>query len=193
MDTPTRAMNGARWAGCSSLGPAPEQIQRNWPGCLLPAGLLGGAELATVILAQRFLLAVAEVLAAFDVRGVLDLVLGHGKHDEFAVELRSADRREAVPGAEQAGLYQHPLWLAGLLVEEHLADLADPVALGIDRGAVDVVRKILRGGHGCLPKAGAGHAVPGLLGSYQAGRATRRRRSQTALKSRGRGGRAAMR
>src|SRR5215469_3166820 len=136
MDTPTRAMNGARWGGCWSLGPAPEHIQRNCPGCLLPAGLLGGAELAAVILAQRFLPTVAELLAAFDVTGVLDLVLGHGKHDELAVELRSADLCEAVPGAKHAGLYQHPLWPAGLLVEEHLADLADPVALGIDRSAI---------------------------------------------------------
>lgn len=49
-------------------------------GYLLSAGPLSGAALA-VILAQRFLLAVAELLATFDVRGVLDLVLGHGKHD----------------------------------------------------------------------------------------------------------------
>src|SRR6266516_6427197 len=132
---------GCPWGECSSPGPAPEQVPRELrPGCLLPAGLLGGAESAAVILAQRFLLAVAELLAAFDVRGVLDLVLGHGQHGQLTVELRSADRREALPGAKQAGLYQHPLWLAGLLVEEHLADLADPVAFGIDRGTVDVVR-----------------------------------------------------
>src|SRR5690242_8388527 len=110
----------------------------------LTGGLADGAESAAVILAQLFLLAVAELLAAFDVRGPLDLVLGHGQHDQLAVELRSADRRVALPGAKQAGLYQHPLWLAGLLVEEHLADLADPVAFGIDRSAVDVVRTVLR-------------------------------------------------
>jgi hypothetical protein len=40
-------------------------------GHLLPAGLLGGAELTAVILAQRFPLATAELLAAFGVRGVL--------------------------------------------------------------------------------------------------------------------------
>src|SRR5215831_15933408 len=37
-----------------------------------------------------------------------------------------------------------------------------------------------------------GTRVPGLPGSYQAGRATQRRQLQTALKSRERGGRAAM-
>src|SRR5690348_10665192 len=149
---------GAGQGGCSSPGPAPEWMQRELPraACfLLTAGLVAGAESAAVMLAQRFLLAVAELLAAFDVRGVLDLVLGHGQHDQLTVELRSADRRVALPGAKQAGLYQHPLWLAGLLVEEHLADLADPIAFSIDRGAVDVVRTVLRGGHGCLPCAAA--------------------------------------
>src|SRR5215472_12247059 len=107
---------GARWGARSSPGPAPNRHNGNARAAcfLLPAGLLGAAEVAAVVLAQRFLLAVAELLAAFDVRGVLDLVLGHGKHDQFAVEPRSADRREALPGAKQAGLYQHPLWLAGL-------------------------------------------------------------------------------
>lgn len=61
--------------------------------------------------------------------------------------------------ATGASFYQHPLGLTGLLVEEHPADLADPVALGIDRGAVDVVRRVLRGSHGCLPCAGAGRAA----------------------------------
>jgi hypothetical protein len=99
----------------ASTGPDTTGIAR--AACfLLPAGLLGGAGVAAVILAQRFLLAVAEPLAAVDVRGVLDLVLGHGQHYQLTVELRSADRREALPGAKQAGLYQHPLWLAGLLV-----------------------------------------------------------------------------
>jgi hypothetical protein len=77
-------------------------MQRKLPRLPLPTGHLGGAEPAAVILAQRFLLAVAELPAAFDAGGVRDLVLGRGKHDQFAVELGSADRREAVPGAKQA-------------------------------------------------------------------------------------------
>src|SRR5215831_17352766 len=121
MDTPTRVMNGYPmgrvFVARASIGADATGINPQAACLLLPAGLLGGAESAAVILAQRFLLAVAELLAAIDVRGVLDLVLGHGQHDQLAVELRSADRRVALPGAKQAGLYQHPLWLAGPLVE----------------------------------------------------------------------------
>ena len=38
------------------------------------------------------------------------------------------------------------------------ADLADPVVLGVDRGAVDVLLRILRGGHGRLPLPHAARA-----------------------------------
>src|SRR6185437_12696899 len=63
----------------------------------------------------------------------------------------TADRREALPGPEQAGLHEDPFGLPGLVVEVHLGDLADPVAFGVDSGAADVLLVVLRRGHGCLP------------------------------------------
>src|SRR5579871_4102851 len=121
------------------------------PTCRLTTGLLGGVEVAAVVPTERALLAFADIRVWVDVRGVLDLILGHGQHNQLAVEPGSLDRREALPGAEQAGLPQDPLRLPGLLVEVHLADLADPVALGVNSGTVAVIRTVLRGGHSCLP------------------------------------------
>src|ERR1700746_128705 len=117
------------------------------------SGLSGSAEVAAVILAEGVLLAVAEVGVPVDAVCVLDLVLGHGQHDQFLVEPGPVNRGKAVLRAEQAGLHQDPLGLPGLVVEIHLADLADPVALGVNSGAVDVLLRVLRGGHGCLPSA----------------------------------------
>src|SRR5690348_5794144 len=121
------------------------------PAFRVTAGLPGGAKIAAVVLAQGVLLALADVRVLVDVRGVLDLILGHGEHDQLlAVEPGSVDRREALPGAQQAGLHENPHRLPGLLVAVHLGDLADPVALGVDSGAVDVLLSVLRGGHGGL-------------------------------------------
>src|SRR6266516_1835883 len=143
------------------------------PACRLTAGPLGGAEIAAVVLAEGVLLAFADLRVRVDVRGVFDLVLGHGQHDQLAVEPGPVDRREALPGAEQAGLHKDPPRLPGLVVEVHLADLADPVALGVDSGAVAVIRTVLRGGHSCLPLAG-GRACryPGHAARYKACSAT---------------------
>jgi hypothetical protein len=69
---------------------------------------------------------------------VLDLLLGYGEYDPFAVDSGSVNRREAVLGAKQAGLHEDPLRLPSVVVEVHLADLADSVAIGVDSGAVDV-------------------------------------------------------
>jgi len=84
-------------------------------------GLPGGAELGAVALAKSVLLAFADARIRVDVRSVLNLVLGHGKHDQLlTVEPGSADRREALPGPEQAGLHEDPFRLPGLVVEVHL-------------------------------------------------------------------------
>ena len=145
------------------------------PAVPVTAGLPGGAEVAAVVLAEGVFLALADVRVLVDVRGVLDLVLGHGQHDPLAVQPGSVDRREALPGAEQAGLHEDPQRLPGLVVEVHLADLADPVVLGVDRGAVDVLLGVLRGGHGCLPWPHAAQAsVLGYVTRYKACGATPR-------------------
>ena len=61
-----------------------------------------GAEIAAVVLAESVLLAFADLRVRVDVRGVFDLVLRHGQHDQLAVEPVPLDRREALPGAQQA-------------------------------------------------------------------------------------------
>jgi len=73
------------------------------------SGLPGGAGAAAAVRAEGVLLAVADVRVPVDAGGVLDLVLGHGQHDQFLVEPGPVNRREAVPGAEQARLHQDPL------------------------------------------------------------------------------------
>src|SRR2546429_5412419 len=68
------------------------------------------------------------------------------------VDPGSVDRREALPGAEQASLHENPQRLPGLVIEVHLGDLADPVALGVDSDVAEVLLlSVLRAGHGCLP------------------------------------------
>jgi hypothetical protein len=63
----------------------------------LPAGAKSGA----VVLTEGVHFAVADARVRVDVRGVLNLILGHGQHDQLvAVEAGSADRREALPGPE---------------------------------------------------------------------------------------------
>src|SRR6185437_12451856 len=126
---------------------------RAWlAGSSVIAGMHGGAESGAVVLAEGVLFAFADARVRVDVRGVLDLVLGHGQHDQLlAVEPGTADRREALPGPEQTGLHEDPFGLPGLVVEVHLGDLADPVAFGVDSGAADVLLVVLRRGHGCLP------------------------------------------
>jgi LuxR family maltose regulon positive regulatory protein len=84
-----------------------------------------------------------------------DLVAGGGAaaHAEALVSMVPDDglaRREALPGAEQAGLHEDPQRLPGLVVVVHLGDLADSVALGVDSDAADVIPRVLRGGHSCL-------------------------------------------
>src|SRR6185312_12144712 len=129
------------------------------------------AEIAAIVLAEGVLLAVADVRVPVDAGGVLDLVLGHGQHDQFLVEPGPVNRREAVPGAEQARLDQDPLRLPGLVVEIHLADLADAVALGVDSGAVDVLLSVvLRCGHGCLPSPVPRVRMPSHATKSKAGR-----------------------
>src|SRR5581483_333629 len=98
-----------------------------------PSPLLSssGAEITAVVAAQGILFAFADVGVPVDVGGVLDLLLGYGKHDLFPIHPGSVDRREAVPGAKQTGLDQDPLRLFGLVVQVHLADLADSVAIGV--------------------------------------------------------------
>jgi len=75
---------------------------RAWPaGFGAIAGLHGGAESGAVVLAEGVLFAFADARVRVDVGGVLDLVLGHGQHDQLlAVEPGTADRREALPGPE---------------------------------------------------------------------------------------------
>src|SRR5207248_6350937 len=150
---------------------------------LVTAGRCGGAEVAAVVLAEGVLLALAELLVPVDIRGALDLVLGHGKYDPLAVELGSVDRREAMPGTEQAGFHENPQWLPRLVVEVHLADLADPAALGVHGGAVDVSVRVLRGGHNYLPYAGC-HSCgpPGRATSRKACDSTLGGQPQTALR-----------
>ena len=106
------------------------------------------------MLAEGVLLAFTELRVPVDVRRVFDLVLGNGQHDPLAVAPGSVDRRKALPGAKQAGLHENPQWLLCLVIEVHLADLADPVALGVDGSAVDILLRILRDGHSYLPGAG---------------------------------------
>src|SRR5690348_13418386 len=153
------------------------------PAFRVTAGLPGGAKIAAVVLAQGVLLALADVRVLVDVRGVLDLILGHGQHDQLlAVEPGSVDRRETLPGAQQAGLHENPHRLPGLLVAVHLGDLADPVALGVDSGAVDVLLSVLRGGHGDLSLCARcrAHRRPARTTRYKTRRATRRGQPQTA-------------
>ena len=49
--------------------------------CPVTAAPRGGAETAAVVLAEGDLLVFAEMCIRVDVRGVLDLLLGHGQHD----------------------------------------------------------------------------------------------------------------
>jgi len=141
----------------------------------MTAGLPGGAELGAVVLTEGVLLAFADARIRIDVRSVLDLLLGHGQHNQLvAVETGFADRREALPGPEKAGLYKDPFGLPGLVIEVHLCDLADPVALGVDSGAADVLLSVLRDGHGCLLLPDAAHAdVRGHATRYKTRRTTR--------------------
>src|SRR6185437_9788563 len=83
---------------------------RAWPaGFGVIAGLRGGAESGAVVLTEGVLFAFAEARVRVDVRGVLDLVLGHGQHDQLlAVEPGTANRRDALPAPEQAELRADP-------------------------------------------------------------------------------------
>src|SRR4051794_23354656 len=88
---------------------------------------------------QGRLLGLAQV-AGIGVHGwrVLDLVLAVGNL-EVAVtgDLGAGQRHEALPRAEEPGLHGHPLRGRGLVVQEHLADLADALLAGVDHLATD--------------------------------------------------------
>src|SRR6202012_6254320 len=119
---PAARRTGARLSRrrvCGALGVS-ALIPAALPGRLLRRLVAGVA----VVLIQGVLLAAADVLVVVDVGGVLDRVLRHGQPDVVAVELRSGDGREALPGAEQAGVHRDPERLAGLIVAVDLADLS---------------------------------------------------------------------
>src|SRR2546421_12109280 len=90
------------------------------------------------------------------------------------VDPGSVDRREALPGAEQASLHENPQRLPGLVIEVTLGDLADAVALGVDSDVAEVLLlSVLRAGHSCLPFAGCrACGRPGHATRYKACRAT---------------------
>jgi hypothetical protein len=63
----------------------------------------GGAKITAVVLRPGVVLAFADVRVGVDVRGVLDLIHGHGQYDQLlAVQPESVDRCESLPGAHQA-------------------------------------------------------------------------------------------
>src|SRR5207248_10890800 len=88
-----------------------------------------------------------HVPVIIDAGGVLNQVLGDSQPDLVALELRTVDRREALPGAEHAGGHGDPHRLAGLVGHVDLADLADLAALAVDRGPADELLRVLHGGH----------------------------------------------
>jgi hypothetical protein len=67
-----------------------------------------------------------------DPRGALDLRLVVGDTDLVALDGRLVQRDERLGGAEQAGGDGDPLRVAGLVVQEDLADLADLVPVVVD-------------------------------------------------------------
>jgi hypothetical protein len=91
-----------------------------------------GVVVQAIVAPQPLLLGLRQVLVGVDPRGVLDQLLVVG-HLDVVAGLGGLDQgHEAGLGAEQAGVDQRPLGLAGLVVQVDGVDGADAVAVPVD-------------------------------------------------------------
>jgi hypothetical protein len=88
-----------------------------------------------VVGVQRRLVLLGELAVGLHLRRVLDLLLAVGRDDVVPVVLGVLERHERGLAAEHAGVDQRPLRPVGLGIEVDLLDLAELVAVGVDRGA----------------------------------------------------------
>jgi hypothetical protein len=84
---------------------------------------------------QLPLFGLRQVLVGVDPGGVFDQLLVIGDTDLLAGLGGLSEGDEAGPGAEQAGVDQRPLGLAGLVVKVDGVDGADAAAVPVDQGA----------------------------------------------------------
>jgi hypothetical protein len=84
---------------------------------------------------QRRLVLLRELAIGLHLRRFLDLLLAVGRDDVVPVVLGVLERHERGLATEHAGVDQRPLRPVGLSIEVDLLDLAELVAVGVDRGA----------------------------------------------------------
>src|SRR5215216_6069859 len=121
-------------AGHGGIGGRPRAVS---PHCV-SAGRAssGGAVIVQAVVAPQLpLLGLGQVLVGVDPWGVLDQLLVVGDADVAVILGGLGEGDEAGFGAEQAGVDQGPLRLAGLVVEVDGVDPADAAAVPVDQGA----------------------------------------------------------
>ena len=101
-------------------------------GVAVTIGARGAAAVVVhlVVAVQLLLLGGGQVLVRVNLRSVLDDVLGVGKNHAVAVLTGALHGNEVLLGTEQTGVHGQEGGLAGVVVQEHLLDLADLVAVG---------------------------------------------------------------
>src|SRR5215217_9463935 len=92
----------------------------------------GGAVLEAVVAPELLLLLLGQVAVRVHVGGVLDQLLLVRDLDLVAAGGGLGDGHEGRPGAEEPGVDQGPLGLAGLVVDVDGVDVADAVAVAVD-------------------------------------------------------------
>src|SRR5215212_840904 len=92
----------------------------------------GGAVLEAVVAPELLLLLLGQVAVRVHVGGVLDQLLLVRDLDLVAAGGGLGDGHKGRAGAEQAGVDQDPLRLAGLVIDVDGVDLADAVAVPVD-------------------------------------------------------------
>src|SRR5215212_4115490 len=97
-----------------------------------PGGRVAAAVLQAVVAPELLLLLLGQVAVRVHVGGVLDPLLLVGHLELVAVGGGLGDGHEGRAGAEQPGVDQGPLRLAGLVVDVDGVDVADAVAVTVD-------------------------------------------------------------
>src|SRR5215218_6154837 len=137
-----------------------------------PADLVAAAVVQAVVAPQRLLLLFGQVAVGVHGGGVLDPLLLERHLDVVAAGGGLGDRHKGRAGAEEPGVDQGPLRLAGLVVDVDGVDLADAVAVTVDHGAalpaadgVDVghVRSLPCRGLAAVRLSGPPSAAAGLV------------------------------
>src|SRR5829696_5515338 len=120
-----------------------------------PADLVAAAVLEAVVAPELLLLLFGQVAVRIHVGGVLDPLLLERHLDVVAGGAGLGDRHKGRPGAEEPGVDQGPLRLAGLVVDIDGVDLADAVAVTINHGRALPVTNGVDVGHALLLVGGA--------------------------------------